>query len=104
MYPEFFPENEVYSNGDPEKMVEHYTADALSYNEAAIFKICFYFDDTYLYAIDSALMYMSQGGLDFSSLQRIGIIIKEKYLKQLQDIHKRINGKKVSKQTEANVE
>jgi hypothetical protein len=53
-----------------------------------------------LYAVDAAMMYLSKGGFNFRSLQTIGLMTKEKYLKQLQEIAKQANGKKDKNQVD----
>lgn len=59
-------------------------------------------DDTFFYALDATLMFMSKGGITLNDLRRIGPRTKGNYLQQLQDIFKAFYGGK--KQQENSVE
>ncbi len=49
-------------------------------------------DDTFFYALDSTLMFMSKGGITLDSLRRLGPRSKGRYLQPLQDIFRAFYG------------
>ena len=60
-----------------------------------IFSAFHYFkalDDTFFFALDATLMFMSKGGITLDSLRRMGPRSKGRYLQPLQDIFRAFYG------------
>lgn len=74
-------------------MIEFYLGDLYKENVYELFRLIFYIDDDFFYGIDSVLMVLSKGGFDYKSLRTMGIMSKEKYLKPLQEIQKKMYSK-----------